>query len=77
MYLPESGGAGINCYNILSGANPSGGSGCSVATGTASNGGWHNFYMADTNSDTYLYICNGAQHSSNYDMNHRFWVRPR
>lgn len=33
--------------------------------------------MSEYNSDTYLYMCNGAQHSSSYDMNHRWWIRER
>jgi hypothetical protein len=33
--------------------------------------------MNQWNDDTYLYICNGAQHSSGQDMNHRFWIRER
>ena len=24
---------------------------------------------------SYMYICNGPQHSSSYDMNHRYWFR--
>jgi hypothetical protein len=31
--------------------------------------------MAAANTDSYLYICNGAQHSSSHAMNHRFWFR--
>lgn len=68
------GGAGINCWTVVSN-NPQGGSGCLINMGTASSAGWHHFYMSETNSDTYLYICNGAQHSSSYDMNHRWWFR--
>ncbi|MBD8526691.1 fibrinogen-like YCDxxxxGGGW domain-containing protein [Pseudomarimonas arenosa] len=68
------GGPGINCYDVVSN-NPMGGSGCAINMGTSSNSGWHHFYMAETNSDSYLYICNGAQHSSGYNMNHRFWFR--
>ena len=72
-----TGGFGINCYTVLSGANPAGGAGCSINMGSATNLGWHHFYTGETNSDTYLYICNGAQHSSSYPMNHRFWFRER
>ena len=68
------GGAGINCYNVLSN-NPQGGAGCNINMGLQSNPGWHHFYMSETNQDTYLYICNGPQHSSGFDMNHRWWVR--
>jgi len=31
--------------------------------------------MSNSNSDTYIYICNGAQHSSSASMNHRWWFR--
>jgi hypothetical protein len=67
-------GAGINCVNVIEN-NPQGGAGCNINMGKYSNSGWHHFYMSEHNTDTYLYICNGAQHSSSYDLNHRFWVR--
>jgi cysteine-rich repeat protein len=66
---------GINCYDVIAGNNPNGGSGCGINMGKQSSSGWHHFYMADTNSDTYLYICNGAQHTSSHNMAHRFWFR--
>ena len=69
------GGAGINGFNLLSGSNPQGGAGCDINMGTSSNSGWHHFYMAETNSDSYLYLCNGAQHSSSHAMNHVYWFR--
>jgi len=69
------GGFGINCLNLLTGPNPAGGAGCTIAMGTLTHSGWHHFYMGDVNTDTYLYICNGAQHSSSNNMNHRFWFR--
>ena len=69
-----AGGAGINCVNVLAN-NPQGGAGCNINMGIASNSGWHHFYMSETNQDTYLYICNGPQHSSSHDMNHRWWLR--
>jgi hypothetical protein len=73
------GGAGINCYLPLVG-NPMGGAACAINMGHASrdpvnNPEWHHFFMSDTNTDTYLYFCNGPQHSSGHDMNHRFWFR--
>jgi subtilisin-like proprotein convertase family protein len=71
----DVGGWGINCYNILSGSNPAGGANCNPNMGASTSSGWHHIYMADTNSDTYLYVCNGAQHSSGYNMNHRVWFR--
>ena len=45
--------------------------------GTESHDGNHHFYMSNFNSDTYLYICNGPQHSSGHDMNHRWWFREK
>ena len=68
---------GINCLNVSSGPNPGGGSGCKINMGKQTSGGWHHLYMADTNSDTYMYLCNGAQHSSGHNMNHRYWFRGR
>ncbi|MBW2461719.1 MAG: hypothetical protein JRH11_08730 [Deltaproteobacteria bacterium] len=75
------GGVGINCYDILptpspvGTANPQGGNGCLYPLGSSSNTGWHHFYMSETNTDTYLYICNGAQHTSSYNLSHRWWFR--
>lgn len=69
------GGAGINGNILLSGTNPAGGSGCTINMGTTSNASWHHFFMANTNSDSYLYLCNGAQHSSGYPINHLYWFR--
>ena len=66
------GGRGINCLNVASGSiNPQGGSGCFINMGSHSDGGWYHLYMFDTNEDSYMYVCNGAQHSSGFDMNHR------
>jgi hypothetical protein len=70
------GGAGVNCYDVISN-NPQGGAGCVINMGIASNVGWHHFYMSETNQDTYLFVCNGPQHSSSFDMNHRWWIRER
>lgn len=67
-------GAGINCEPVVSN-NPQGGAGCGISMGSATHEGWHHFFMSVSNSDTFLYICNGAQHSSNHDMNHRWWFR--
>jgi hypothetical protein len=66
---------GIACSALISGPNPAGGAGCSVALGSVTNAGWHDWYMSNGNTDTYTYICNGAQHSSSHAMNHRFWFR--
>jgi len=68
------GGAGINCYTVLSN-NPRGGAGCDINMGSRTSSRWHHFYMSNTNQDTYLYICNGAQHSSTNRFSHRFWIR--
>lgn len=69
------GGAGINGHVLLDGPGPAGGAGCDINMGTSSNAGWHHFYMANTNSDSYMYLCNGAQHSSSNPMNHVYWFR--
>jgi len=72
---------GINCDTVLStpnplGApNPQGGLGCLLQLGTATNAGWHQLYQGANNTDTYIYICNGAQHTSSMSNVHRWWVR--
>jgi len=72
----NSGARGVNCLNIADGTTrPAGGSGCYINVGKRTNDGWHHLYMSNHNEDTYIYVCNGAQHSSSYDMNHRFWFR--
>ncbi len=72
-----TGGVGLNCINVASGSpNPQGGTGCNIAMGSSTDSGWHHFEMARANTDTYIYICNGAQHSSGHTMNHRMWFRP-
>lgn len=70
-------GRGIGCYNLASGsANPSGGSGCNFHMGSGStSSGWHRIQIYEHNSDSYIYACNGPQHSSSYTMNHRLWFR--
>lgn len=75
-YNSGPGVGGINCYTVITN-NPQGGAGCTINMGTASGVNWHNFFMNQWNDDTYLYICNGPQHSSGQDMNHRFWIRER
>lgn len=64
-----AGGAGINGHVVLQGP------GLIFQMGSMSNASWHHFYMGDTNSDTYQYLANGAQHSSGVNMNHRYWFR--
>jgi hypothetical protein len=71
----NAGGFGINCYYVLSGTTSGGGSGCSINMGSAVSAAWHTIYMGETNTDTYVYMCNGAQHSSGHNMNHRYWFR--
>ena len=70
------GGYGINCLDVIK-TNPAGGAGCLVKLSSQTNSGWHHWYMGETNTDTYLYICNGAQHSSSHNMNHRYWFRAK
>jgi len=72
------GGAGINCHNLIDNSkNPAGGNGCSIRLGYQGGADQHHFFMGATNSDTYLYVCNGAQHSSGNNMVHRFFLRAR
>jgi hypothetical protein len=71
-------GAGISCRGQYSGSpqtNPYGGRGCNKNIG---HDRWHgdlHYYMLETNHDTYLYFCNGAQHSSNCRYALRTWFR--
>ena len=76
------GGYGINCDKVLTTPNPvglpnpQGGGGCvSQFAGSSANAGSHQLFMGATNTDTYQYICNGAQYTSNYSNVHRWWVR--
>jgi hypothetical protein len=73
----DVGGWGINCYTVTAGTNPAGGGGCSINMGNGNgvSSGHHHLYMAETNSDTYVYMCAGAQHTSSYNLNHRYWFR--
>ena len=75
---PKCGGrgkSGINCYSIYNGGSPNGGGGCKFRRDRRRWGGALEFHMANTNTDTYMYLCNGPQHSSGYHMNHRWWIR--
>lgn len=71
--------AGMFChgrpYNGASGftGDPRGGRGCKQNLGRWT--GEFHFFMSHHNTDTYVYICNGAQHSSSTGMNHRWWFR--
>lgn len=67
-----AGATGVNCDTLVSGSrNPAGGSGCDIDMGKDDSGGWHDVTMNRQNTDTYIYACNGPQHSSSYDLNHR------
>ena len=46
-----------------------------INMGSTGNDDWHHLIMSRTDADTYMYICNGAQHSSSFSMNHRYWFR--
>lgn len=75
-----TGGYGINCNSVLTtpnpvgAANPQGGAGC-LGANASTDPSWHTLFMGHTNSDTYQYLCNGAQHTSSYSNVHRWWVR--
>ena len=66
-------GAGINCYGTHT-ASPQGGHGCKVNLGKGWNGALE-WYLSNTNYDTYQYVCEGAQHSSANRFAHRVWIR--
>ncbi|MBX7114617.1 MAG: hypothetical protein K1X64_09860 [Myxococcaceae bacterium] len=77
-----AGGYGINCDTVLTTSepvgmpNPAGGAGCvSQFAGSSPNAGSHQLFMGATNTDTYQYICNGAQYTSGNSNVHRWWVR--
>jgi len=71
-------GAGISCYNTRSGTpqqSPNAGRGCHRNRGYDR---WHgplHVYMCETNHDSYMYVCNGPQHSSSNRFAHRTWMR--
>jgi len=73
------GRTGINCYGTpYSGSpqtNPNGGSGCKFRRDRRRWSGVVEYYMGNTNTNTYMYLCNGPQHSSGFTMNHRWWIR--
>jgi len=71
-------GAGLNCYNTRTGTpstSPYGGRGCYRNRGYDRWAGTLHMYMCETNHDSYMYICNGAQHSSHNRFAHRTWMR--
>merc|ERR1711865_1260374 len=71
--------AGIKCYRTygesLHGfqSAPRGGTKCKQNLGRW--GGEFHWFMSHRNTDTYVYVCNGAQHTSSTSMNHRWWFR--
>ncbi len=79
----NAGGYGINCFtlaaspppNPVGAGNPQGGLGCLIQLSASTSPGWHYLFQGHTNSDTYIYICNGAQHTSSYSNVHRWWFR--
>ena len=75
----HGGGKGINCYNVYGGStNPDGGKGCKVNKSRNNWSGVLHLYMSEHNTDTYMYVCNGAQHSSTgRPLTHRYWFRER
>ena len=74
----HSGGRGINCYNVSNGAkSPQGGQACAKNDSRNNWASVPHLYMYEHNSDSYIYICNGAQHTSGHHMSHRYWFRER
>ena len=74
----NSGGKGINCSGVYPGStNPNGGKGCKKNHSKNNWSGGLTLYMSEHNTDTYMYVCNGAQHTSGHSMSHRYWFRER
>merc|ERR1711935_524641 len=73
------GQSGINCQRTYNGSprtNPGGGGGCKFRRDNRRWSGDLHWYMNNgNNGQTYMYMCNGPQHSSGQTMNHRFWIR--
>jgi len=77
-YMGGGAGAGISCRDTHNGKpqrSPRGGRGCTKNTGRNRWGGSFHLYMLNTNHDTYMYICNGPQHSSYRRFAHRWYIR--
>jgi hypothetical protein len=55
-------------------SHPNGGEGCNVDLGYRGGVQFHD-YMCDSNYDTYIYVCEGNQHSSSDRFAHRTWFR--
>ena len=73
-----AGGAGISCRNNDNGIPSNslrGGRGCHRNRGYDRWHGTLHVYMMETNHDSYLYVCNGPQHSSGNRFAHRTWMR--
>jgi len=74
------GGWGINCYGTKtqnSSHGPDGGKRCKRWESRKNWTGHMHLYMSNTNTDSYIYMCNGAQHSSGHHLAHRYWFRER
>lgn len=71
------GAAGVNCNNVKGGvSSPRAGRGCKENLGHNRCGDHQlHVYMCQTNHDTYLYLCNGCQHSSSNRFSHRTWIK--
>jgi hypothetical protein len=74
------GGMGVSCYGMTSGSAPRGGRGCKTNLNYGGNGNnnWQGQFevkMWETNWDTYVYVCEGAQHSSSNRFARRIWFR--
>jgi len=85
-YEGSNGRRGVFCSSaatsgsVVVGANtPSrgtdGGGGCTINLSRGLWSGSPHFVMWESNRNTYMYLCNGAQHSSSYNMVHRLWFR--
>ncbi len=74
----DTGRRGISCERASGDPGaPQGGPGCNINIGTRSSTGTSYFVMSNSNTDTYLYMCNGGQHSSSYANTHQWWFRER
>jgi hypothetical protein len=69
--------AGVACRGVQGGSkSPACGNGCKQNLGHNRCGHCSlHATMCATNHDTYLYVCNGCQHSSSNRFSHRSWVK--
>jgi subtilisin-like proprotein convertase family protein len=69
-------GKGINCAGVYPGTkDPDRGRKCAKNHSRNRGGGALALYMNEHNTDTYMYVCNGSQHSSSHSLSHRYWFR--